>query len=119
MDCQNTFTLGQVAIMRAVLEGPRSGLLSTVSSNRFEDQDKRWKVYPNPASSTLYLKGETLSGQIEMRDLQGRIVFMQDNVEIHEGLPLAIPIDNLKPGIYILHFTTSDFGMARKIYVVR
>lgn len=51
--CQNSFTKGQIDIMRGVIEGPRSGLLSPPSSTSSPAFAEYAEVFPNPFNSTL------------------------------------------------------------------
>ena len=55
--CQNSFTQGQIDIMRAVLEGPRIGLLNSPSStNDANDLADKVSVFPNPTYGLLQMQ---------------------------------------------------------------
>jgi hypothetical protein len=96
--CQNSFTMGQIEIMRAVLEGPRSGLISTVSNTiSAADFDSNIAVFPNPTDGLLQMRFPeqrldrivllTPAGQV-LRVAQGPFF---DAHQLHlEGLPAGM-----------------------------
>lgn len=97
-DCQNSFTEGQMNLIRAVLENNRYDLihnnaaLSISSVEIFEVS-----LFPNPANETVTLKSkEFLNGKIIISDLNGKVV---KEVSAN-GLETVISIDNLQDGAY-------------------
>lgn len=52
--CQNTFTKGQIAIMHAVLNGPRKGLIDPISST-LTPAKAVVEIMPNPVNSQLHI----------------------------------------------------------------
>ncbi|MEM8894683.1 MAG: DUF5018 domain-containing protein, partial [Bacteroidota bacterium] len=68
-----------------------------------------WKIYPNPASNTLYIKTEN-SVRVILKDIMGRNV-----VEGAEGTEIALSMTGLKPGVYILYINEGKKVETRKI----
>jgi hypothetical protein len=103
--CQNTFTNGQATIMRAVLEGPRNGLLEVNTSVNAAALPKTWRVFPNPCGDRIFLTldaGHTVENtQWNVFNLQGRLVL---NIEVAPGPGSTVEIDlsQLPAGMYIL-----------------
>ncbi|MBX2875655.1 MAG: T9SS type A sorting domain-containing protein [Saprospiraceae bacterium] len=76
-DCLNSFTKGQIAIMRSVLENERSGLIDQVSNTIAIVDDQDFHVYPNPAKGQLFIESslqENTPYQVRLVDTQGRMV---------------------------------------------
>lgn len=55
-------------------------------------------VYPNPASSVLYIKGNSVIDAVEVFDVNGRICLEADTAEVN--------ISDLKTGIYIVKISS-------------
>jgi hypothetical protein len=128
--CMNLFTNGQKARMRALFEpgGPRSAILSSKGLNQptiFEspvpDSDPKWlypQLYPNPASSTLYLDltydPRWIGKNIQIMNLQGQTV-MQVQIT---GKILQLDINNFQAGVYFLAAKKDD-GESMKMRFVK
>ncbi len=72
--CQNAFTIGQVNIMRAVLDNQRLDLVvNSVAENGFQNEIK---LYPNPTHGglNLQLSQSYPSVVVNVLDMQGRLV---------------------------------------------
>jgi len=110
--CQNTFTKEQTAIMRAVLEGPRSGLLDGASSTKNLALNANVRVYPNPFSDVVSIKIASEENFINYRltDFLGKVIrtgnLTTDNVELN--------FSDLTKGIYNLTISTENGGMITK-----
>ena len=66
-----------------------------------ESQAQSFKMYPNPASSTLYLSSKSIIKKAQIVNLTGQILFNQDlNLTTTE-----IPVDRLADGLYIIKLT--------------
>jgi hypothetical protein len=109
-DCQNTFTYGQVAIMRAVLEGPRAELLSGSSSTSSSIDSFELRIFPNPADQILNINFtknglKNAPSTIEILDLNGRNVLIQP-ISNTSGESLNIDITSLPSGMYLLKYGT-------------
>lgn len=101
--CMNSFTKGQVAIMRSVLEGPRSGLVEELSVNTIEEVGlAQIEVSPNPASNILYIKGGMTNSQIKIRDMYGRVVMNLADRSWMENESFEVDISRLMNGFYFL-----------------
>lgn len=102
--CQNTFTKEQTAIMRAVLEGPRSGLLSGPSSTKNLITNTDVRVYPNPFSDMVSIKiaSEENFVSYQLTDFLGKVIrtgnLNTDNIELN--------FSTLTKGIYNLTVRT-------------
>jgi len=114
-ECQNTFTYGQVAIMRAVLEGPRFGLISQSSSTENTILDKNFSVFPNPGSGLfkLHLQSPSKGSQIDVFNLAGQCVLQKS---ISPGaFEVEIDLHALSNGFYIIRYE----GSLEKILLFR
>jgi len=104
--CMNSFTIGQIAIMRAVLEGPRSGLLDeTTVSTQSIDPLESVQIFPNPASNTLYIRGARSNSHILVKDIHGRDVLNVKEGVWSENAPLELDIHHLLNGFYFIHIS--------------
>ena len=86
--CQSLFTIEQVEIMRAMLEGPRAGLIGQMSTGTTEEvaATQGFKVYPNPTAATLNLSLEdyNLSDfQVRVQNILGAEVSVNVTKEIY------------------------------------
>lgn len=115
--CQNLFTQEQVDIMRAMLEGPRAGLLGQMSTSTAEEiaATQGFKVYPNPTSSTLNL---TLEGY-NIADFQVRI---QNILGAEVSVPVTrgntqIDMSQLNNGVYLVNLVKEDLQIVKKVSV--
>lgn len=97
-DCQNTFTAGQVALMRGVLENQRFELVNNTDAlNIKKASENQITMYPNPTYSKVTIKSdENLSGNIRIVDLSGKIV---KEMEVN-GMEVSIDISSLQSGVY-------------------
>ncbi len=114
--CQNLFTEEQVGIMRAMLEGPRVGLIqqTTTSANDIVTNNAL-SVFPNPASQKLYLalEGSDLRGfNIEVQSVLG-----QPAAIIATNNNQALDISHLPAGIYLVRLTQENRQFVRKFLV--
>lgn len=98
--CQNMFSNGQIAIMRAMLEGPRSTMISS-NTNVIADLIQ---VSPNPADTWIEItsKEEYQLEKIRILDLKGRLIQqMQGGIN-------RIDISGLENGLHLIHVITKD-----------
>lgn len=103
--CQNTFTQGQIAIMRAVLEGPRSGLLSGAAAAHDHHLQADLQVFPNPSNGRYQLQqvGKIAVQQFTVLNAFGQIVVGQQALNSNE-----IDLSPLPAGIYWANFQLAD-----------
>lgn len=97
--CQNTFTKGQVAIMRGVIQTLRKGLITTSTSTQTIALADEISIIPNPADQHFYITGmnESKSNMIFVYDMMGKLTLSQ-NAYNHD----KIDISGLNPGIYLV-----------------
>lgn len=107
--CQNTFTRGQIEIMRGVLEGPRKGLLEINTSTIVTNSEITLKIYPVPARNELHILHQM---DLEITQLKvfnhlgNEMLSYQQPFFSGENITLAL--DNWRPGLYILMATGKD-----------
>lgn len=100
--CMNSFTLGQIEIMRGVLEGPRIGLIENSVSSKRKESAYAINLYPNPIiGSELHLEIITPVSNglsIEIYNSMGLKVISMENIMTN----VIISTDPLLPGMYYL-----------------
>jgi len=100
--CQNSFTLGQIDLMRSVLKGYRPTLFDTLSSVSTQKLPtvRDLKCYPNPTSGALSVDlGQfTDKVQLTIQNHLGQLIVMQE----FENISLATFNLDVSPGIYFL-----------------
>jgi photosystem II stability/assembly factor-like uncharacterized protein len=71
-------------------------------------------IYPNPATGRLFIESNKEAGQLEIRDMTGRLLVQKN---INAGItPLEVTL--LKPGVYQVVFTGQSGGrVVRKIVI--
>jgi len=120
-ECMNMFTNGQVALMRNVLEGPRSGLLIPFSAVTEAEQVLSFDILPNPSddqfSVVLEIK-EKFTGTVRVLDANGR------NMRTNAPEPFSpgrhrIDFDDLTlaPGMYFVEIRNEQGVFAKKLIV--
>ncbi len=118
--CMVMFTLGQANRMRAALNGPRAGLLSSngclpianmeeiLSENSFE-------IYPNPSADNFTVNTKNKeSVDIHVYDLVGTEIVSFKNVNQY---PHEMSLKNLPNGSYFLKFTNGNSTITKKIVI--
>jgi len=114
--CQNLFTQEQVGIMRAMLEGPRSGLISQQTTSIVsEELAQAIKLYPNPTNGALNIQVdgyELADFTVEIQNLMGQNVLT---------IPAqnTIDISNLPAGIYLVGLKNEAIQAVEKITVTK
>ncbi len=113
-DCQNSFTAGQAALMRAVLEGPRSGLLQPFVRTEEPNRNLAFRLFPNPATDVVTLRFESgFSGQavITLFDASGR------TVRTWQSDDASLRLDGVPEGVYAVQVRTEDGVWVEKLVV--
>lgn len=114
--CQNLFTTEQIGIMRAMLEGPRSGLIMQQTTNTISTElAQALTLYPNPANSQLniQLEGYNLSDfSVEIQNVVGQSVLSTTAQSI-------LDVSQLKAGIYLVRLKGEKMEAVRKISIVK
>jgi len=110
-DCSNMFTKGQVEIMRNVLQGPRSGLLNSVSTQDITGQRPVFSLSPNPANEHFSLKINLLEKSnvtVRLLDAAGQVVGSPVAETLPAGLQqIELDASTLLPGLYFVETSTS------------
>ncbi len=99
-DCQNSFTKGQIEIMRAVLTGPRAELPAEVTSSAEAQSATHGRLYPNPSSGVFYLElaEQQQSGSWQLFDGFGRLI-MQSR---YTAPTIRLDLQGHPAGLYFL-----------------
>jgi hypothetical protein len=120
-ECMNMFTNGQVALMRNVLHGPRSGLLEPFSAVTEVDQQFAFDIIPNPANDhfTIALEiKEKLDGTLRIIDANGRNIRTNVPEAFLPGQHRIVLDDlTLAPGMYIVEIRNEKGVVAKKLIV--
>ncbi len=120
-ECMNMFTNGQVALMRNVLQGPRSGLLMPFSAIIEAEQPLSFDIVPNPSDDQFAVEleiKETFTGTLRVLDANGRSIRTNAPEPILPGRH-RIAFDNLTlvPGMYFLEIRNEKAVLAKKLIV--
>lgn len=107
--CQNSFTNGQVALMRGVIKDYRSPLVSVQPKLNLEGI----VLYPNPTSGSIHmiLPKSISNFTYVIRNAQGQIV--GNGASLNNGV-VAIPLQET-PGIYFIEVQSGAYTMIRKV----
>ena len=118
-DCLNSFTLGQIAIMRSVLENERNGLINGTTTSIAIEQSESFNVFPNPTSNELFIETNDTDldrFQLDLFDMQGRVLQTQ-KVENANNELQQIDIHTLPAGIYGLSIRAEGKRYYQKVVV--
>jgi len=112
--CQNAFTIEQSNLMRAMLEGPRSGLLIPQIESGIDDDLYATNLFPNPAQEFLSIEGfSDYNADLHIFDVQGtllnRLRFDGENIDI----------GHLVNGVYFLEINFDQQTIIKKFVVNR
>lgn len=108
--CQNTFTAGQVQLMKGVLESERYDLAHNNPAVGINELPMiALHVFPNPSSDVLNINTKGIINTYNLHSLDGRKIDIQ-----LEGTQLNVGA--LAPGSYVLEIAT-DQGMGRARFI--
>lgn len=72
------------------------------------------KVYPNPASSTVYIELENEeNAQVRVRDLSGKVVID----ETIESVQTSLDVSKLSSGTYLVEVNSASFNTVKRIVI--
>lgn len=74
---------------------------------------RQMNVYPNPTTHSIFLpevENSLSDYRTDILDLQGKIVFSLTNEESPTQKPVAIPVQQLSPGTYIVRLSRPDIS---------
>jgi hypothetical protein len=113
--CQNTFTAGQVDIMRSVLEGPRSGITEATTSLAASKTFDNLSIFPNPAAEYIYISGLREAVEVFISDVQGRNAGYLNADPISENGIISMDIRDLQPGFYFIRVQSGNNVFCEKL----
>lgn len=106
-DCQNSFTNGQINVMRNVIMGVRSGLLEGTASTNAND-DVAISVYPNPSTGFFKISSSQKITKCQILNSTGSLVM--------ETYKTEIDLYNQLNGLYFLKcYTANDKPLIYKL----
>lgn len=112
-DCQNSFTQGQVDLMRGVLENQRIDLVQNnpASVTNFSMEAR---LYPNPVDSKLNVKIEQgAADYYEIVNLQGKQIL---SAPLNSS-NFNINVETLNKGMYILRLRNNNTSVSTKKFI--
>lgn len=113
-DCMNTFTKGQVNLMRGVLQNQRIDLLQDgLISSIKQFSPEQLVIYPNPAYNQLNIR-TIASGTLAVCDLSGKILI---NVQVNPGIN-SIDINGIASGAYVCKYINSSGVQSARVLVI-
>ena len=114
-NCQNSFTIGQIAEMHYVLNYyrpnlPELSIIENLESNQF---CKSIQVYPNPTTGTVTIKSKSDIDdiQINIRDIEGKLV---KNIYSINDNAISLEIEG-STGIYFMEILSHNKRATFKI----
>jgi hypothetical protein len=110
--CQNTFTQGQVDLMRSVLENQRIDLIENNPAG-IESYEIPVAIYPNPVQNKLIVESE--GGKIShyvIMDISGKQLTQKTLIQFGE-----IDCSQLEKGTYLLQFFYMDTPAVSRRFV--
>jgi hypothetical protein len=61
------------------------------------------KIYPNPATSRIFIEGVGINSNIVIKNILGQTVKLVDYKDVMGG---SVSVEELTPGIYLIYATT-------------
>lgn len=116
-DCMNMFTQGQVALMRNVLQGPRSGLLDAVATQELQ-AGRAFLLYPNPARGSVTAEFQSpLSGAATFRLISpdGRAV--KTSIVAAGQARTEINLSDVPVGLYFAELRNGESVVVKRLLV--
>ena len=107
--CQNTFTIGQVGLMRSVLKLQRKLLaISTINEANVESNIS---IFPNPTSDFVNILLNTYEhGRVNIRDIYGKVIYSN----VIEG-NTTIETSAWTPGVYLVEVLSNGRSFRSKL----
>lgn len=117
--CQNSFTLGQVAIMRGVLEIQRYDLVNDNPALALKKTDllvETFQVYPNPTNDhvTILFPHGHENRLVKVYSETGQLI-LSENVQ--PGT-VSFSIDQLEKGLYLIELTSDERVETKRLIVL-
>lgn len=111
---------GQVMVIDAkIVNGVITAVVSETTGWSENDMGQQFKIYPNPANSILFIDALSVTDNVVLQifDSAGRMVWHKNMPGHVGGLRVAIPVDFLNNGIYLLQLIGSDESYRTKIVI--
>ena len=74
---------------------------------------EEFTVYPNPASGTVFIYTENISGQVSLMDLNGKILLAKQT----EAGKTSLDLDDVPAGVYMVQIQTATGLVSKKLIV--
>ncbi len=106
--------------VKAIINGCSSALSSPYTYKKIatclEQYSSLIKIYPNPASSLLYIElPGVMQGEISIHDAMGRSLLKR---KIPSGRQMQeISLEGIQAGMYIIYIQTSRGSLSRKLSI--
>jgi hypothetical protein len=121
--CLVMFTFDQKSRMLAALNGPRSGILSSMGCSapiglQEADLKEKLTVYPNPATGSINLSfttGERMNMELRMYNALGDLVYSRSYEMVNSITENAIDVSHLSKGFYTLEIQTPNTKLTEKV----
>lgn len=119
--CMNMFTQGQADLMRNVLQGPRSGLLMSVSAKETAGEIQEFRLSPNPATERVALNFNLLEKTnvaIRLFNTPGQPLDFSTFGTYPAGVhQIELATRHLTPGLYFVEMRTEKGVRVQKLVV--
>lgn len=118
--CMNMFTAGQKTRMRAALNGPRVGLLTSQGCQGgaalTELDQTSFQLLPNPATDQVSIKAGEINGKatLAMYDLVGNVVVSGTEVA---SFPYNLNVSDLPTGVYFVSISVGNSMVTKKLVI--
>ncbi|MGH1434332.1 MAG: M43 family zinc metalloprotease [Lewinella sp.] len=115
-DCQNSFTFGQIEIMRSVLDNERAGLVGgSVSTREGLLPASALQLYPNPATDYLIIQRDnTASATVRLHNAQGQVVKQWLSCTQNR---LEVATSSLPAGLYYVQYISREGQLTKAVVV--
>jgi hypothetical protein len=117
--CQNSFTLGQVEIMRGVLEIQRFDLVNDNPALGLKNNQvtvSSFDIYPNPAKNqvTLSFDSKGSNRTVKVYSETGQLVWTEN---LQDGVS-TLMLDLLQKGIYLVELSSDEAIQTKRLIVL-
>lgn len=112
--CQNSFTQGQVDMMRNILEVYRYDLINGNQALNFPEEDQHhFSIWPNPSNGVVTISSEvTESAFVFIYSETGQLI---QKVEMTDQ---QISVEGLTQGVYFVALQTGENSIVKKLVVI-
>lgn len=109
--CQNSFTQGQVDMMRGILENERVDLISGNPASIQSTSTVEFKLFPNPSAGNTVIAGLDEQVEIEVYTESGKLVY--ETIGSHQ-----VELPQLEAGVYLVKvISEQQVGVKRLIQI--